>query len=83
MSYVCPSIHALFGIECPPGVANHTPGFKACAGTDESYNRAVTTGKAMAVAGWEVLVNDSVAGEVRSNFEADIQDVDSTDFDRL
>ncbi len=71
MSYVCPSIHALFGIECPPGVSNHTPGFTACAGTDESHDRAVTTGKAMAVAGWEVLINDSVARKVKNDFEED------------
>ena len=71
VSYECPSIHAMFGIECPPGVANHTPGFTACAGTDASHDRAVTNGKAMAVAGWKVLTDDSIARKVREGFEED------------
>ncbi|CZR67583.1 related to amidohydrolase AmhX [Phialocephala subalpina] len=72
VSYACPSIHAMFGIRCPPGVANHTPGFTACAGTDESHDRAVITGKAMAVAAWNVLVDDEDASNVRKDFERDI-----------
>ena len=71
MSYECPSIHAMFGIECPPGVANHTPGFTACAGTDESHNRAVITGKAMAVAGWKVLMDDDIVRRMWEEFDED------------
>jgi hypothetical protein len=61
----------MFGIESPPGVTNHTPGFTACAGTDESHDRAVITGKAMAVAGWKVLTDSDIARRIRGDFEED------------
>lgn len=73
----------MFGIDCPPGVANHTPGFTACAGTDESHNRAVVTGKAMAVAGWTILMDDDIARRMREEFEEDRRVVEEMTFDWL
>jgi hypothetical protein len=71
VSYVVPSFHGGFTIPCPPGAYNHTPGFTACAGTDEAHDLAVLTSKGMAVAGWKVLADDSVAKNVWDDFEED------------
>jgi hypothetical protein len=55
----------------PSWVANHTPGFTACTGTGESYDRAVITGKRMAVTGWKVLTDSDLARRIRGDFEED------------
>ncbi|EXJ85154.1 hypothetical protein A1O3_05829 [Capronia epimyces CBS 606.96] len=73
VSYVCPSLHAGFGIPAAPGQYNHTPGFTAAAGSDEAYRRTIVTAKAMAGAGWTVLVDDAAAEKVRKDFEADLR----------
>jgi hypothetical protein len=61
----------MFGIPCPPGASNHTPGFTAAAGTDRAYELAIVTAKGMAVTGWKILTDDSVVAAVRRDFEED------------
>ena len=71
VSYVIPSFHGGFAIPCPPGAYNHTPGFTACAGTDEAHDLAVLTSKGMAIAGWKVLADDDVAKKIWDDFDED------------
>jgi hypothetical protein len=73
----------MFGIKCPPGVANHTPGFMACAGTDDSHDCAVISGKATAVAGWKVLTDSDIARRMRGDFEEDERTIEVMTYDRL
>jgi hypothetical protein len=61
----------MFGIPCPPGASNHTLGFAAAAGTDQAFEQAIMAAKGMAVAGWKVLADDSVAAAVRRDYEED------------
>lgn len=61
----------MFGIPCSAGASNHTPGFAAAAGTDKAYDLAIVTDKGMAVMGWKILTDDSVAAAMRRDFEED------------
>ncbi|OBT50787.1 hypothetical protein VE04_09311 [Pseudogymnoascus sp. 24MN13] len=76
VSYVVPSFHGGFAIPCPPGAYNHTPGFTACAGTDEAHDLAVVTSKGMAIAGWKVLSEEAVAEKIWEDFKKDRREVD-------
>lgn len=72
VTYACPGFHGAFGIATPVGVANHTKGFTAVAGTKESLERAVECGKGMAVVGWKVLTDDAFARAMKEEWEADM-----------
>jgi len=61
----------MFGIRCPPGASNHTLGFAAAAGTDRAFEQAIVTAKGMAIAGWKILADDSIAAAVRRDYEED------------
>lgn len=74
VTYVCPAIHPHFAIPCPPGAFNHTPGFTACAGTDEAHAITVRVGKGLAVAGWRVLSDDAVANKVAEDWRRDVEE---------
>ena len=71
VTYVVPAMHATFGIPCSEGAFNHTLGFTACAATSEAHDLSIVTSKAMAMAGWRVLSDDTVAESVRRDFESD------------
>lgn len=71
VSYVVPSFHGGFAIPCPPGAYNHTKGFTACAGTAEAHDLAMQAGKGMAIAGWRILSDETVASEVWNDFKKD------------
>lgn len=71
VSYICPSFHGIFGIPATEGAYNHTPGFTAAAGTDRAHDLAIVTAKGMAIAGWKILTDDTVAAAVRQDFEDD------------
>lgn len=70
--YECPGFHGAFGIETPVGQGNHTKGFAAAAGTDESFERALECGKGMAVVAWRVLSDDDFADEVMQDWKEDV-----------
>lgn len=71
--YECPGFHGAFGIDTPVGVGNHTKGFAAAAGTDDSFARAVECGKGMALVAWRVLQDDKFAEEVFTDWEEDMK----------
>ena len=69
VSYEVPSFHGVFSIPTPPDVTAHHPSFSAAAGTDEAHNAAIQCAKGMAMLGWRVLSDDSLAEEARQEFE--------------
>lgn len=73
VTYACPGFHAAFGIDTKDGEANHTKGFAAVAGTEDSFERAVECGKGMALVGWEVLTDDGFAEQMRTEWELDMK----------
>ncbi|KAH8882278.1 hypothetical protein GQ53DRAFT_459940 [Thozetella sp. PMI_491] len=70
--YACPGFHGAFGIETKVGEANHTKGFAAAAGTEESFRRAIECGKGMAAVGWRVLIDDAFAAVAKKEWEDDM-----------
>ena len=71
--YECPGFHGAFGIDTREGEGNHTKGFAAAAGTEESLRRAVECGRGMALVAWRVLTDDGFAEEVRNEWEEDMR----------
>ncbi|KAE8330326.1 hypothetical protein BDV39DRAFT_202129 [Aspergillus sergii] len=71
VTYVCPGFHGGFAVPADPGAFNHTPSFTKAAGTSKAYELAINTAKGMAVVGWNVLSDDSLAERVRNDFEED------------
>jgi metal-dependent amidase/aminoacylase/carboxypeptidase family protein len=63
-----PGIHGGFGIQVAPGVSLHSRGFAAAAGTDESHEIALKSGKGLAMLAIRVLVDDAIAESARAEF---------------
>ena len=85
-TFTIPCPPGAFNRECLPGFLDltsadekiDTPGFTACAGTDEAHRLTIVTGKGMAVAGWRILAEDVVASRVRRDFEEDQKGLDNS-----
>jgi metal-dependent amidase/aminoacylase/carboxypeptidase family protein len=58
VSQIVPALHSLIGIPVLDGAKCHTRQFTAAAGTDQAHQRMITAGKAMAMTGWRLLVDD-------------------------
>lgn len=71
--YECPGFHGAFGIDTVVGQGNHTKGFAAAAGTDDSFARAVECGKGMALVGWRMLQDDTFAEGVTTDWKEDMK----------
>ena len=71
--YACPGFHGGFGIEAPPGISNHMPGFAKAASTDDAFQHAVNCGRGLAVAGLKVLADAEFAKSIREEWEADMK----------
>jgi metal-dependent amidase/aminoacylase/carboxypeptidase family protein len=68
VSQIFPALHGLVGIPVLDGAKNHTRQFTAAAGTDQAHQRMITAGKAMAMTGWRLLVDDEFYGMTRHAF---------------
>jgi amidohydrolase len=73
VSYEVPAFHGVYAIPCPDGVFNHMPGFTECAGTDEAYKATIVCAKGLAVVGWRILAEDTIAEAMRREFERDVR----------
>ncbi|KAM0405810.1 hypothetical protein ACHAQC_000899 [Fusarium culmorum] len=71
VSYVKPALHAIVGIPVEDGCKNHTPGFNKAAGTSVAFERAVSSGKAMAMTALDVVMDDAFYAQVQQKFEED------------
>lgn len=67
VTYVCPGMQPIFRIDAagPP----HTADFQKAAGTDFAHEQALKAGKANALVGLEVLVDDGFYEAVRAEWE--------------
>ncbi|KAJ5886986.1 uncharacterized protein N7473_009660, partial [Penicillium subrubescens] len=67
VSQIVPALHGLIGIPVLDGAKCHTRQFTAAAGTDQAHQRMITAGKAMAMTGWRLLVDDEFYGMAASH----------------
>ncbi|RAQ81167.1 amidohydrolase [Aspergillus flavus] len=72
VSYVVPTLQAMFTISTSNGSFPHHPDFTACAGTDEAHDAAVLTGKGLALLGWNMLTDDTLYTSARVQCEGQI-----------
>ncbi|OBT75128.1 hypothetical protein VF21_05475 [Pseudogymnoascus sp. 05NY08] len=76
--YVCPAFQGYVGIPADPGSYNRTAGFTAAAGAEIAHKLCLEPAKGMAIVGWQILSDESVATQVWKDFEEDskIRDLD-------
>ncbi|KAL4898199.1 hypothetical protein BDV59DRAFT_197141 [Aspergillus ambiguus] len=67
VTYETPSIHPIFALDSPNG-SIHTKDFEQVAATQDSHERTIKCGRAMARTGIEVLVNDEFAAQIWEEF---------------
>ncbi|KAL7926148.1 hypothetical protein ACQKWADRAFT_329132 [Trichoderma austrokoningii] len=70
VTHILPGIHGGFGIPTAKGVSLHSREFAAAAGTDESHEVAVKTGKGLAMLAVRVLADDAIAKDARAEFNS-------------
>lgn len=68
VTHILPGIHGGFGIPTAKGVSLHSREFAAAAGTDESHEVAMKTGKGLAMLAVRVLADDAIAEGARAEF---------------
>ncbi|KAK2873647.1 hypothetical protein FQN49_002200 [Arthroderma sp. PD_2] len=69
VSHAIPALHAYIGIPTKEDVNVHTRGFAAAAATQIANDRALKAGKAMAMTGFSLLVDDIFYRQVLADFE--------------
>ncbi|GKZ73769.1 hypothetical protein AnigIFM50267_010706 [Aspergillus niger] len=70
VSHAVPGFHAMFAI--PTEGVNHTPQFTAGAGSAEAFKRSLACAAGMAVTACRILVDDTFAAQVRSDFDSGV-----------
>jgi amidohydrolase len=71
VTYEVPGLHMFFGIPCKPNIAGHHPDFTEASATPEAHASAVLSGKALALTGWDFIIDDDLMAAVRHDFEED------------
>ncbi|EYE91272.1 M20 family metallopeptidase [Aspergillus ruber CBS 135680] len=74
VSYVLPTLHAMFAIPGPDGSHPHHPSFAAVAGTDQAHKEAIAVGKSLALVGWEMITDNQLFEQARKQWEVCIQE---------
>jgi amidohydrolase len=69
VSYVVPSIHPMFGIPVTPGAGNHTPGFTACAATEEAHANTLRAAKALAMTALDAYTRPDLLAAAKAEFK--------------
>lgn len=69
VSYVVPSIHPMFGIPCPAGEGNHTPGFTAAAATPEAHEAAMRAAKGLALTALDLYLKPGMLEAASREFK--------------
>ncbi len=72
VSYAVPSIHPMFRIPVTPGAGNHTPGFTACAATDEAHEMTFRASKALAMTALDLYTQPDVLEAAKVEFERNV-----------
>ncbi|KAI9368125.1 hypothetical protein BJX61DRAFT_546824 [Aspergillus egyptiacus] len=68
VSYLVPTLHAMFAIPAPQGSFPHHPSFAAAAGTDEAHGEALVVGKTLALVGWDIAMDDVLFERTREQW---------------
>ncbi|KAE8382661.1 hypothetical protein BDV26DRAFT_252894 [Aspergillus bertholletiae] len=68
VSQIMPALHAVIGIPVSNGAKNHTREFTAATAGDEAHRRTILSGKAMAMAGWRLLIDEEFFQDVKGAF---------------
>ncbi|KAL6230293.1 hypothetical protein BDW75DRAFT_248781 [Aspergillus navahoensis] len=74
VSYIMPTLHAMFAIPATDGSFPHHPSFACAAGTDEAHEEALVVGKTLALIGWEILTNDVLFEQARSQWQERVKE---------
>ncbi|KAL3429236.1 hypothetical protein BDV09DRAFT_203154 [Aspergillus tetrazonus] len=69
VSYIMPTLHAIFAIPATNGSFLHHPSFASAAGTDEAHEEALVVGKTLGLVGWEMLTNDELFEQSKSQWQ--------------
>lgn len=68
VSNVLPVIHPTFRLDTR--AVNHTPDFTKASGTPDSFERSLTTAKALALTALEVIRDPELLKSIKEEFEA-------------
>lgn len=71
-TYITPGIQALFSIKAED--MPHTPAFREAAGKDFGHAEALRAGKANALIGLEVMLNDAFYQDVRAEWQGSMKE---------
>lgn len=69
VSQTIPSLHALIGIPVSDKAKNHTRQFTIASGTEIAHQRMICAGKAMAMTGVKLIVDDGLYSSIHEDFE--------------
>lgn len=68
VSYVLPSLHAIFGIPSQEGASCHDPRFTAASGSDEAFETALRVGRGLGMLGWRFITESELTHKVADQF---------------
>lgn len=74
VSYVVPTLHAMFAIPANEGVFMHHPRFAEAAGTEGAFGEAVTVGSVLGLVGWEMILDGKGFEGVRGAWEESLRE---------
>ena len=74
VSYILPTLHAMFAIPAPDGVVPHHPSFTGAAGSDAAHDEAVIVAKSLALLGWEIITDDQLFEQAKQEWEQCVQE---------
>lgn len=74
VSYVVPTLHAMFAIPAEEGVFMHHPRFAEAAGTEGAFGEAVTVGRVLGLVGWQMIVDEERFERVRGEWEEGLRE---------
>ncbi|PKC58966.1 putative amidohydrolase [Rhizophagus irregularis] len=77
VTYVVPSIHALYDIKPPKGSGNHTIGFTDATKSEFAHNATLFASKGIALTALDFLIDDEFAKKVKDTFDGGFHWVDS------
>ncbi|BCR82731.1 M20 family metallopeptidase [Aspergillus chevalieri] len=74
VSYIVPTLHAMFAIPAEEGVFMHHPRFAEAAGTEGAFGEAVTVGRVLGLVGWAVLRDGGFYEGVKGAWEEAVRE---------
>lgn len=69
VSYLVPTLHAMFAVADQEGLFLHHSSFATAAGTDTAHEEAVIVGKSLAMIGWDMLTDEGLFQTAKKQWE--------------